>query len=175
MELHRLSDPIHDPFLDAVRRRHPDVDVVVLPPEPPPGDAPPPLTDDVVAATLVSVATLARQLWGSVAPDSEEVPEARYVYGAGPGAVRATSRVVTRRDDGFHVLVALRHELETDGWEVVRPPGVVERLEARLDDLLVTASYAEESGALVVAVASESMSVGQPRARELTRPQEGGR
>lgn len=177
MELQPLSDPLGDPFFDALRRRHPEVDVVVLPPAPPPGAAVPlePVADEEVAATLIRVATLARQLWASAARESTEPPEARFAYGDGPGSVRATARAATRRDDGFHVLVALRHELETDGWEVTRPPGAVERMLGRLDDLTVSASYAETSGALLFEVSSGSLPVGAPRARALTRPSGGGR
>ncbi|MFA6574013.1 MAG: hypothetical protein WCS84_01230 [Nocardioides sp.] len=181
MELQPLSDPLGDPFFDAVRRRHPDVDVVVLPPSPPPGSAVPlePVVDEEVGATLIRVATLAKLLWASAARESTEPPEARFAYGNGPGSVRATARVATRRDDGFHVLVALRHELETDGWEVTRPPGAspsaVERMVGHLDDLTVSASYAEATGALLFEVSSGSLPVGAPRARELTRPSGGGR
>ncbi|MDP2774511.1 MAG: hypothetical protein Q8O61_13240, partial [Nocardioides sp.] len=161
----------------VVRRRHPDVDVVVLPPEPPPvpPETPELTTDDEVAATLIRVATLARQLWARAARESTESPEARLAYGNGPESVRATARAVTRRDDGFHVLVALRHELETNGWEVTRPPGAVERMVGHLDDLTVSASYAEATGALLFEVSAESLPVGAPRARELTRPTGGGR
>ncbi|MDP2775932.1 MAG: hypothetical protein Q8O61_20425, partial [Nocardioides sp.] len=94
MELQPLSDPLGDPFLDVVRRRHPDVDVVVLPPEPPPV----PLesleltADEEVAATLIRVATLARQLWARAARESTEPPETRFAYGSGPDSVRATAR-----------------------------------------------------------------------------------
>ncbi|MCW2853757.1 MAG: hypothetical protein JWM84_3421 [Nocardioides sp.] len=175
MELHPVPDPTGDPFFDALRRRHPDVDVVLLPPEPPP-PAPDDLVDeDLPGATLSRVASLAAQLWATAARDSDVVPEARLAYGDGPGAVRAASRLATRRDDGFHVLVALRHELETHGWEVTRPPGAVERIEAHLDDLTVTASYVEGTGALLFRLSSESLTVGPDRARELTRSTGGGR
>lgn len=175
MELKPLSDPLGDPFFDALRRRHPDVDIVVLPPDPVAAVPPEPVGDDEVAASMVRVATLARQLWANAARESTEVPEGRFAFGAGPGTVRGTARLATRHDDGFHVLVALRHELETHGWEVARPPGVVERMVGRLDDLTVSASYAEGSGALLFEVSSGSLPVGAARARELTRPTGGGR
>ncbi|WP_134738421.1 hypothetical protein [Nocardioides sp. 503] len=175
MELHPVPDPTGDPFVDAVRRRHPDVDVVLLPPEPPPPGPDQVVDEDLPRATLARVATLARQLWASTARDSDVVPETRLAFGDGPGAVRAAARVATRRDDGFHVLVALRHELETHGWEVTRPPGAVERVEAHLDDLVVTASYVEGAGALLFQVWSGSLAVGPERARELTCATRGGR
>lgn len=177
MELKPLSDPLGDPFFGAVRRRHRDVDIVVLPPVPLPASAVPlvPVGDDEVAATLIRVATLARQLWAGVARESTDTPVGRFAYGTGPGTVRGTARLATRRDDGFHVLVALRHELETHGWEVTRLAGAVERMVGRLDDLTVSASYAEGSDALLLEVSSESLPVGEARARELTRPAGGGR
>ncbi|WP_193609270.1 hypothetical protein [Nocardioides lijunqiniae] len=175
MELQPVPDPTGDPFFDALRRRHPDVDVVLLPPEPPPADPDAVVDEDLPGAVLARVATLAEDLWAAAARDSDAVPEARMVYGDGPGAVRAASRVATRRDDGFHVLVALRHELETHGWAVTRPPGAVERIEGHLDDLTVTASYVEGTGALLFRLTSGSLTVGLDRARELTRHPGGGR
>lgn len=178
MELHPLSDPVGDPFFDVLRRRHRDVDVVLLPPVGPPGGGDP-VSDEVVASTLLRVEAVARGLWSMVAPDSDDRPQSRCTYGAGPESVNATARLVTRRDDGFHVVVALRAELESDGWAVTRPDGPVERLVAYLDDLTLTASYVEGSGTLLVDLAAESLPVGQDRARALTRPpatpQAGGR
>lgn len=178
MELRPISDPVGDPFFDVLRRRHPDVDVVLLPPVGPPG-VPEPVPDEVVSATLLRVEAVARGLWTMVAPDSVDRPLPRCTYGTGPDTVRASARLRTQRDDGFHLLVALRAELEADGWAVTRPEGPVERLLGYLDDLTLTASYAEGSGTLLVELVSESLPVGQDRARELTRaparPQEGGR
>lgn len=177
MELRPLSDPLGDPFFDVLRRRHPDVDVVLLPPvgppAVPPAAVPPavePASDAVVTSTLLRVEAVARGLWVSVAPDSVDRPRPRCTYGTGPGTVRATARLRTRREDGFHLLVALRHELEADGWAVTRPAGPVERLVGHLDDLTCTASYAEGPGTLLVELASGSLPVGGDRARELTRP-----
>lgn len=169
MELHPLSDPVDDPFFDAVRRRHRDVDVVLLPPSGPPV-ALEPVAETVVATALLRVEAIARGLWASVAPDSADRPRPRCTYGTGPDAVRATARLRTSRDDGFHLLVALRHELEADGWAVTRPEGPVERLVGHLDDLTATVSYAEGSSTLLVELTSGSLPVGQDRARELTRP-----
>lgn len=167
MKFLRPGEPIADPFFAAVRRRHPDVDIVMLPPEPPVGDAEP-VADDVVRASLIRVTTQAEHLWAAIAPEAVEDPEARLHYGAGPASVRATARVSASRDDGYEVLVRLRHELESHGWEVRRPGGSVERLTAIFEELDVTASYAEPSGALMLSVSAESLPVGADRARELT-------
>lgn len=159
-----------DLFAD-LHRRHPDVDLVILPPSPPPVDLPE-ATDDEVAATFSDVAWATRQVWTSIAPDSAAEAAVRWSYAADPGQVRAVGRVVDLRTDGFHLLVGLRHELESHGWEVARPAGAVERLVGRLDDLTLSASYAEPTGALVLTVSSESLVVGPERAVTLVR---GGR
>jgi hypothetical protein len=171
MELRPSTTPIDDPFFATLRRRHPDVDVVLLPPTGPPGADPESAGEDDVAAALIRVATQTRQLWLAVAPGADDQPDARYGFGADPASVRAVARVVARRDDGLDVLVRLRHELGSHGWELRRPRGAgVERLTGVLDDLDLTASYAEQSGTLILAVSSESMHVGADRARELTFP-----
>lgn len=167
MEIHPGNEPIDDPLLAEVRRRHPDVDIVLLPPERAPGDAEPGAAE-VAAEALIRVATQARQLWTVVAADTSERPEVRYRFGIDPASVRPVSTLTTRRDDGYEVLVRLRHELESDGWDVRRTDGTVERLTGVLDTLDVSASYAEERGVLVFTMSGPSVSVGADRARELT-------
>lgn len=51
------AGPTGDPLLDAVRRRHPDVDLVVLPPEP--TAAAPALRADRATAEALGLAVLA--------------------------------------------------------------------------------------------------------------------
>jgi len=171
MEFHRSNEPsnepIDDPFFAEFRRRHPDVDIVLLPPERPPGDADPG-AEKVAAEALSRVDTQARQLWTAIAPDATEPPEVRYRFGIDPGSVRPVSALTTRRDDGYEVLVRLRHELESAGWDVRRPDGTVERLAGVLDTLAVSASYAEALGVLVFTMTGPSVNVGADRARELT-------
>lgn len=155
-------------LFSELHRRHPDVDLVILPPSPPPADGPE-VADDEVASALTRVGYAARHLWSAVAPDSEAEAVVRWSYAADPGRVRAVGRVVDHREDGFHVLVGLRHELESHGWEVARPAGAVERLTGYLDELTLTASYAEPAGALVLTVSSEPLLVGPDRAVALVR------
>lgn len=169
MELTTATTPIPDPFFAAVRRRHPDVDVVLLPPPAPQVDIDP-VPDDEVAATLAGVATEARLLWSAVAADATEQPDARLEFGADPSSVRAVARLATRRDDGLVILDRIRDELASRGWEVRRPAGgAVDRLTGALAGLQVTASYAERSGALLLTLSSASLPVGVDRARALTR------
>ncbi|MFB9313503.1 hypothetical protein [Nocardioides plantarum] len=156
-------------FFSELHRRHPDVDLVVLPPSPPPADVPE-AGDDEVAAAFSNVARATRQVWSTMAPASAAEPRIRWSYAADPGRVHPVGRVVERRSDGSHLLVGLRHDLESHGWAVTRPAGVVERLAGRLDDLTLTASYAEPSGALVLTVSHEPLVVGPDRAVALVRP-----
>lgn len=170
MQLRPSTAPITDPFFAALRRRHRDVDVVLVPTRPP-GAVPDPVSDDDVAGALARVATETRLLWAAVVPDADDEPDVRFGFGADPASVRAVARVVAHRDDGFEVLVRLRHELESHGWALHRPPGAgVERLSGVLDDLDLGASYAARSGALLLTVTSESLVVGAGRARELAAP-----
>lgn len=152
-------------LFSELHRRHPDVDLVLLPPPIPLPEIAEAADGEVVAAR-VRVAATARQLWSAIAPGSEVAPVDRWSYAADPGRVRAVSRLVEERVDGFGVLVALRHELESHGWAVSRPDGGVERLIGFLDEVEVAASYA---GTLVLTVSSDPLVVGRDRATALVR------
>jgi hypothetical protein len=167
MELRPPGTPIDDPFFAAVRRRHPDVDLVALPPDEGAGPADP-VADTTVARVVELVTEAASELWAAVAPASAVVPETRLRYADREADVRAVARAVEQRTDGFEVLVRLRHELEQRGWSVQRPPGGLERIVAGLDGGLVTASCSE-SGTVLLEVSSAALPVGVDRARELVR------
>ena len=167
MDQERPDEPIRDPFFRELRRRHPEIDLVMLPPEGPPAPADAD-AEQAAAEELIRVGTQARQLWSAIAPEAIDGPEVRYRFGRDAASVRAVSTLTTRRDDGYEVLVRLRHELESDGWDVRRPDGTVERLTGVLDALDVSASYAEALGVLVFTMSGPSVTVGAARARELT-------
>jgi hypothetical protein len=168
MELRPPGSPVDDPFFAAIRRRHPDVDLVVLPPEP--LEEPAETVDDATLARVVElVAAEAADLWSAVAPESQVAPETRLGFGHREADVRVVARVVEHREDGFALLVRLRGQLEDRGWFVQRPPGGLERLVAELDGGHLVASYAEQSGAVVVELSSTVLPVGVERARELVR------
>jgi hypothetical protein len=169
MEIRPSGAPIDDPFFAAVRRRHPDVDVVVLPPDPPDIEPAEAVDDATVDRATELVEAFAGQLWVAIAPLSETEPETRLRYGGRESEVQAVARVVDRRSDGYAVLVRLRHELELRGWTVRRPAGDLERLMAGLDGGRLVASYAEETGVVVVELSSVALPVGVERARELVR------
>ncbi len=162
--------PVDDPFFDEVRRRHPDVDIVLLPPgdgEQVAADAPV-AADDAVAAARAGVDTAAQQLWAVAAPGSDEEPEERLGYGAHEGWVRSAARVAEVREDGPDALDRLERELRGRGADVRREPGALPRVLAALDHLTVTASAAA-TGAVLLAVESEPLHVGEHRAFELVR------
>ncbi len=161
------NGPIDDPFFREVRRRHPDIDIVQLPPEPPPAE-PGEDADEVAAEALIRINTEAHRLWSAIAPDATERPASRFRFGNDAASVRPVAELNVRRDDGYEVLVRLRHELESHGWEVRRPDGPVEQLAGRLDGHAVSASYAEAHGVLVFTMSGPSVTVGATRAGELT-------
>ncbi len=168
MELQPHSIPIRDPFFAALRRRRPDVDIVLLPPERPTRQ-PDPVDDAHVAATLERVSGRMTELWRLVAGAEANQPRIRLGYGPDVGTVVASARGTAGVDDGFRRLVRLRHGLESGGWRVRRVAGASERLAGRHDDLRVHASYAEDTGSLVVELVSEPLPVGVGRARSLVR------
>ena len=84
--------------------------------------------------------------------------------------MRAVARVVDRRSDGYAVLVRLRHELEQRGWSCSgRPARCAGADVAELDGGRLLASYAEESGVVLLELSSAPLPVGVERARELVR------
>jgi hypothetical protein len=166
MKLQPSDGPL-DAFFTPVRRRHPEVDIVVLPAES--TTSAEPLDEARVAATLDQAATAAESAWAALGSRASAAPTARWRYGTDDGTVLASARPSTTTADGFGALVALRGALEAGGWRVRRLPGAVERLSAVRDELRVQASYAEDTGALLLEVSSRSMYVGRTRARELVR------
>ncbi len=169
MEIRPSGAPIDDPFFAAVRRRHPDVDLVVLPPDAPDEEPVETVDDATVARAADLVGGFADELWRAIAPLTRVKPQSRLRYGDRESDVQAVARVVDRRSDGYAVLVRLRHELELRGWAVQRPAGALERLSASLDGGRLVASYAEETGVVMLELCSAGLPVGVGRARELVR------
>ena len=167
MKLQPSDGPL-DAFFRPVRRRHPEVDIVVLPA----AEATPPvepLDEAQVAATLDQVATTAELAWDAFGLRATAAPTASWRYGTDDGTVLASARAGTTTPDGFGALVTLRGSLEAAGWRVRRLPGALERLSGARGALRVQASYAEDTGALLLEVSSRPLLVGRTRARELVR------
>jgi hypothetical protein len=164
MELQPPTAPLDD-FFAPVRRRHPDVDLVVLPPEPPP----PPravAADDAAERAGERVGAVTELVWSASRLEGE-APGTRFAYGPDAGTVVARSRVSVRVDGC--PLDGLRTRLEREGWRPRRIEGPLARLTGNRGDVRVRASYAAETGALVLEVSSEPLLVGVLRARELVR------
>ena len=90
MRLRPASGPVGDPFFARVRRRHPDLDLILLPPEAPDAAAPAtaePEAEQALAGDLVAVEEEARRRFGLDA-------RAVLARGSRPGTVRARVRVV---------------------------------------------------------------------------------
>ena len=166
MELRPPDAPL-DAFFAPVRRRHPDVDIVVLPSagEAPPGEH---LTEAQLDATLDRLAGAAAPVFAAL-PGSSERPAPGWGYGPEDGTVVASARAGGSTAEGSGALATLRRSLEREGWQVRRLRGEVERLSAVRGGLRVQASYAESTGALLLEVRSEPIHVGRSRARALVR------
>ena len=160
MEFRPPTEPVEDPFFAAVRRRHRDVDLVLLPPEPAPGLPDGPVLDAAeVRAVAARVTEVAAELTEGLVDDAAEI-ESRFRFGPVPETVEAVARAATRSAEGYAALLTLRARLEAGPWDLSRPPGgPVERLAARRDDLMVTASYAEATALLAVIVSSTPLRV----------------
>jgi len=165
MELQSRDAPL-PPFFAAVRRRHPDVDIVLLAPEPAEDDHPEAVTEGQLANAFDLTTGTATKAWAEAVGDGQ-VPETRYACGPDETTVTARARVAARLDRS--VLGPLAAALKQDGWDVARRPGDVSRLAARRATMQLLASYAAASGAFVLTVTSAPLPVGVERARELAR------
>lgn len=169
MELSRQPGPVPDPFFDVVRRRHPDVDIVLLPPEPPPL----PVTADAVATDRTVERArdrcqgLAAALWQVLVEDPEQPPTADLVPGVATGWVKPRVQEVRHGTGGRLVLVRLEDELRARGWRVDRVPGPIERVLAGEGEAAVAASYAGATGTFLFELTGPEVYVGSGRARAL--------
>jgi hypothetical protein len=148
------------PLFAVLRRRHPDVDLVLL--EDQRGPLPEPVDDATVTRVVEDVARAAAEVAGQ-----DAFEPVRLGYGPAPGTVVARSRTSGHRADGGAELAGLRGRLERDGWQVRRLEGDVVRVVARRDGLQLRASYASDTGFLLVELSSSPLRVGDDRARAL--------
>ncbi|WP_110206093.1 hypothetical protein [Nocardioides daejeonensis] len=151
----RRAGSTGDPFWEAFRRRHPDVDVVVLPPE---RGVPSGSVDDVLAtrAGLVEVAeALTAAVPGLVVP-----VELR--RGVRPGVVESVGRGSARVADGPRVLDALDLLLAgaTSPWRIRRTAGPVAVLDAVRGLQGCRISWGEAHEVLVVTLTGGALDVG---------------
>src|SRR6478752_2629659 len=158
------------PFFAAVRRRHPDVDIVLPPAERPATESAGPATEQQLANAFDLTTGTATQAWAEAVGDGQ-LPDSRFAYGPHEDTVTARARVSARLDGS--PLGPLAAALAPGGWEVDRRPGQVSQLLAHRATMQLVASYAVASGAFVLTASSTPLTVGVDRARELVRIDDG--
>ena len=170
MDFTRTPGPIGDPLLDTVHRRHPDVDIVVLPPEtaaPVAVTAEPatPVGADAARSARTATAAEAARLWASMLELDPEVAAGtvrpRLAPGRVPGVVVPTAlatATTSPAETDLSALSALGAAL--DGWDVRRRPGPVESLHATRAGAAVRATYAPSTGVVVLEVTGPALRVG---------------
>jgi hypothetical protein len=168
MELQPRDAPL-PPFFAAVRRRHPDVDIVLLPPEQRAGEPiqqVEPAGEQQLANAFDLATGTATKAWAEAVGDGQ-VPDTRFAFGDDPASVEARARVAGRVGDS--PLEELAAALTRAGWELAYRAGDVSQLVGRRATMHLLATYAVESGAFMVTATSGSLPVGADRARELAR------
>lgn len=154
------------PFWAAVRRRHPDVDLVLLADDAAAPALPAvPVTGDALTAATARVAAYATGAW-AVATGADELLEARLGFGPAEHTVVAAARASIPLSGS--PMARLEEALLEAGWRTARPRAAVELLLARRPGVELRASYAA-SGTFSLTVESVPYAVGVARARELAR------
>ena len=123
----------NDPFWSVVRRRHPDVDIVVFPPD----DAPD-LTPGTGETPVHTGATRAdfegdvTALWDQLG-QADERPVVRWTSAPNRGAVALEGRITAEGvapDDAAAALRRAADRLTAEGWHVLVPPDGMPRVAA---------------------------------------------
>lgn len=173
-----MSDDIDDgrslgPFWSAVRRRHPDLDIVILPPEPPrpASSGQPPRAPEPFARTQQEQMD---ELWASLVGHGMPRAFARWIPGPTSDSVRHT---VTLTLDEVSTSAGIGHLREAvallrgDGWKVFTPPTGMPRVMAdrpgELGDESLLFGYAPEQRRLFTRLTSTGLTVGDRRALDL--------
>lgn len=162
-----------DPLFAALRRRHPDVDLVLLPPERPAPAHRDPTGDAAEVDARLAVVEVARDrvlaALVPLVPDCAAAGPVAPSFGETEAHVRALVRLrgtgLGQTDLVDQVATALRD----GGWAVgvVAGPREVGRVLAVLDDVELTLTHADGSGAVLVTLAGPALAVGVEEARRL--------
>lgn len=150
-------------FWAAVRRRHPDVDLVLLADEQPPptGEA----SEADLDAAIERVAAYASGAWAVATGAADAlVPALRF----GPREDTVVARVQVAARYAASPVPALAAALAEAGWVLASPPAALELLLARRSGVELKATFAS-AGVLTLTVTSAPLLVGVDRARELVR------
>ncbi|QIK65024.1 hypothetical protein G7072_00555 [Nocardioides sp. HDW12B] len=184
MNLRRVPAPTGDPFWDTLLRRHPDLELVLLPPEqpePPAAESRPLLDEVTLEAVRRALRVAVDAVLARVGVDVESVV-AQQTERLAAGATRGTVSVHVRRvvpggaDEASprEVVEALRE----DRWDVSDHPGVVHRVVASRADLpagrgglrvgvTVVVGLARTTGSLQIEAETVDLPVGEAAARAL--------
>jgi hypothetical protein len=171
----------NDPFWSVVRRRQPEVDIVLLPPEPPPS-GPSGLRPQDPAAFAGAESARVRAEWatlvdtGDGSPDSQAGPveDARWIPGPTPDSVARETTLVREGADPVHAVAAIERavaSLADDGWHLLVPPTGPPRVVAGRDEEIgrreLQLVFAHAAGRLVLRVRSAGCPVTPAAARSL--------
>ncbi|MFD5224897.1 hypothetical protein ACFWHT_04665 [Microbacterium sp. NPDC058342] len=164
---------IRDPFWSAVHRRHPDLDIVLLPPEPPsdaesgqPHRAPEPFA----RMQLEDM----EHLWAALVGHGMPRRDTRWIPGPTPDSIRHT---VTLTLDGVGSTAGIGHlreaitALKGDDWKVFTPPTGMPRVLAdrpgELGDESLLFGYVPEQNRLFARLTSTGIPVDDRTATDL--------
>lgn len=138
--------PAGDPFWDVVHRRHPDIDIIVLPPETratvPPADAPAAISLRDARLLAQDVNDLFTEMLELLLPGQAPVAAPlRWEGGAGVGAPTRSARVDDLDPEHARQLVSVADAaLTARAWRVASPDAAFHRLTATTAGMTVTLS-----------------------------------
>jgi hypothetical protein len=171
-----LVDTItNDPFWSVVRRRQPDVDIVLLPPEPPPaGPSGQPPQDPAAFAEAESARVRAE--WAQLVGERDEPTEeqSRWIPGPTPDSVARETTLVLEGADPVHAVAAVERavaSLTDAGWHLLVPPTGSPRVVAGRSEEIgrreLQLVFAHAAGRLVLRVSSAGCPVAPGQLRSL--------
>lgn len=165
-----------DPFWSALKRRHPDIDIVLLPSAPPAPSASgtaPMAAEPFAREHLMDT----DRVWDALVGHGTQRRTARWIPGPTRDSVRRTATLTL---DGVDQTVAVAHlraaeeVLRAEGWRTFAPPTGMPRITAERDGSLgdehLLFGYSVEARRVFLRVTSAGTPVGIARVHELIGP-----